>query len=319
MVLIVEEEDDEKQVTPPPSSSKNEDGAKVKVVEKEKEDLTGSSGGGGGGAADVGQDADEEGWETASEGREDYEEASEGGDDENESDSESGIKKNVEGGNGNGESDHVPSTPKGSGCNEVLELGNKLSEVNVEEVRKQGLEVANAAKAEGNALYGEKRFVEALQAYDRGLRACELKESEEDPAVKEIRAILYSNRAACFIGLDNSDSAVKECSKALELNPAYMKALVRRAQAREKLTNYEEAMADWNKLLEVDPGNALARSALRTLAPLAEEKREKLKAEMLGKLKEAGNSILGHFGMSVDNFKTVQDPNTGSYSIQFQR
>ena len=38
-----------------------------------------------------------------------------------------------------------------------------------------------------------------------------------------------------------------------------------------------------------------------------------------GKLKEMGNSVLGRFGMSVDNFKTVKDPNTGSYSISFQR
>lgn len=38
-----------------------------------------------------------------------------------------------------------------------------------------------------------------------------------------------------------------------------------------------------------------------------------------GKLKEMGNSILGRFGMSVDNFKTVKDPNTGSYSVQFQK
>lgn len=37
-----------------------------------------------------------------------------------------------------------------------------------------------------------------------------------------------------------------------------------------------------------------------------------------GKLKEMGNSILGRFGMSVDNFKAVKDPNTGSYSVSFQ-
>ncbi|THG03692.1 hypothetical protein TEA_018364 [Camellia sinensis var. sinensis] len=36
-------------------------------------------------------------------------------------------------------------------------------------------------------------------------------------------------------------------------------------------------------------------------------------------LKEMGNSVLGRFGMSIDNFKAVQDPNTGSYSISFQR
>jgi len=37
------------------------------------------------------------------------------------------------------------------------------------------------------------------------------------------------------------------------------------------------------------------------------------------KLKDMGNSVLGRFGMSVDNFKAVKDPNTGSYSISFQR
>ena len=38
-----------------------------------------------------------------------------------------------------------------------------------------------------------------------------------------------------------------------------------------------------------------------------------------GKLKELGNSVLGKFGMSLDNFKAVQDPATGSYSINFQQ
>lgn len=36
-----------------------------------------------------------------------------------------------------------------------------------------------------------------------------------------------------------------------------------------------------------------------------------------GKLKDLGNTVLGKFGMSVDDFKAVKDPNTGSYSISF--
>jgi hypothetical protein len=36
-----------------------------------------------------------------------------------------------------------------------------------------------------------------------------------------------------------------------------------------------------------------------------------------GKLKDLGNSLLGKFGMSLDNFKAEQDPATGGYSIKF--
>ncbi len=38
-----------------------------------------------------------------------------------------------------------------------------------------------------------------------------------------------------------------------------------------------------------------------------------------GKLKELGNTVLGKFGMSLDNFKADKDPNTGSYSINFKQ
>jgi hypothetical protein len=40
---------------------------------------------------------------------------------------------------------------------------------------------------------------------------------------------------------------------------------------------------------------------------------------MLDKLKGLGNSLLGNFGLSLDNFKAVKDEKTGSYSISFQR
>jgi hypothetical protein len=34
-------------------------------------------------------------------------------------------------------------------------------------------------------------------------------------------------------------------------------------------------------------------------------------------LKGFGNSLLGRFGLSLDNFKAEQDPATGSYNLQF--
>lgn len=49
------------------------------------------------------------------------------------------------------------------------------------------------------------------------------------------------------------------------------------------------------------------------------EQQEKQMAEMMSQLKGFGNTILGKFGLSLDNFKMEKDPNTGSYSIQFNQ
>ncbi|CAH8355680.1 unnamed protein product [Eruca vesicaria subsp. sativa] len=172
---------------------------------------------------------------------------------------------------------------------------------------------ANEAKVEGNSLFVNGLYDEALSKY---LLALEL--VQEFPECIELRAICYLNRGVCFLKLGKYEETIKECTKALELNPTYTKALVRRAEAHEKLEHFEEAVGDLKKILELDPSNDQARKVVRRLEPLAAEKREKMKEEAITKLKEMGNSILGRFGMSVDNFKAVKDPNTGSYSLSFQ-
>lgn len=40
---------------------------------------------------------------------------------------------------------------------------------------------------------------------------------------------------------------------------------------------------------------------------------------MMSKFKDLGNTLLGKFGMSLDNFKAEKDPATGGYSIKFQQ
>ncbi|CAL0324428.1 unnamed protein product [Lupinus luteus] len=185
---------------------------------------------------------------------------------------------------------------------------------NSEELIQKGLAQANERKLEGNKFFGEGKYEEALSQYELALQV-----APDVPSSVEVRSICHSNRAVCFLKLGKYEDTIKECAKALELNPVYVKALVRRGEAHEKLEHYDEAIADMKKIIEVDPSNDQAKKVIRRLEPLAAEKREKMKEEMIGKLKEMGNSVLGRFGMSVDNFKAVKDPNTGSYSISFQR
>ncbi|CAM8938759.1 unnamed protein product [Rhodiola kirilowii] len=183
-----------------------------------------------------------------------------------------------------------------------------------EALKQKALEQANEAKVGGNKLFVEGQYEEALLQYELALQI-----APDMSSSVELRSICHSNRGTCFSKLGKYEDTIKECKKALELNPNYMKALIRRADAYEKLEHFEEAIADLNKIIELDPSNNQARITKRRLEPLAAEKREKMKEEMIAKLKDMGNSVLGRFGMSIDNFKTVQDPNTGAYSVQFQK
>uniref|UniRef100_A0A7S2HBJ7 Tetratricopeptide repeat protein 1 n=1 Tax=Helicotheca tamesis TaxID=374047 RepID=A0A7S2HBJ7_9STRA len=137
------------------------------------------------------------------------------------------------------------------------------------------------------------------------------------PHAKQL-SIYHCNRAACLLHLrERDDEAISDCTIAILLNPSYTKALLRRMTAYENIDDTESALKDAQAAYKLEPTNANARKNVVRLEKLEQERMEKLKEETMGKLKDLGNSILGNFGLSLDNFNAVQDPNTGSYSISF--
>jgi tetratricopeptide (TPR) repeat protein len=163
---------------------------------------------------------------------------------------------------------------------------------------------------------------------------------EVSPPCKEIQDLIeiasacLSNRGACHLKQGSFAEVVTDCSLSLRHKPKYVKALQKRAEACERLghkameTNdsvegsgkLQMAVDDLKSLVELDPSNASThRLALYRLEPELARQTEKMKDEMIDKLKGFGNFLLGKVGLSLDNFKTQKDPVTGSYNIQFQQ
>ncbi|KAK9502144.1 hypothetical protein O3M35_012732 [Rhynocoris fuscipes] len=166
-------------------------------------------------------------------------------------------------------------------------------------------------KKVGNEQYKSSQFREAIVTYTLAIRTCPFSCSKE-------RAILYANRGAAKLSMSLTESAIDDCSKAIELDGDYVKALLRRAQLYEKADKLDEALADYKRVLEIDSSNKEAIVANMRLPPIINERNEKLKAEMLGKLKDLGNMVLKPFGLSTNNFQMVPNE-SGGYSINFKQ
>ncbi|RLW13231.1 hypothetical protein DV515_00000439 [Chloebia gouldiae] len=86
-------------------------------------------------------------------------------------------------------------------------------------------------------------------------------------------AAVYNNKAQAEIKLQDWDNALEDCEKVLDMEPGNIKALMRRATVHSHLQNYQTAIEDLNKVLSVEPENTMAKKRLLEI----EEKLKSLK------------------------------------------
>ncbi|KAL2747199.1 mitochondrial import receptor subunit TOM70 [Vespula maculifrons] len=99
------------------------------------------------------------------------------------------------------------------------------------------LEKAQKFKDEGNVHFKMGKYDEAIALYNNAIDACPKSNKEE-------LAIYYQNRAAAYEHLRKYSAVKADCTKALELNPRYAKAFLRRARALEHSNDLEHALED---------------------------------------------------------------------------
>uniref|UniRef100_A0A8C5E1A6 RNA polymerase II-associated protein 3 n=1 Tax=Gouania willdenowi TaxID=441366 RepID=A0A8C5E1A6_GOUWI len=114
-------------------------------------------------------------------------------------------------------------------------------------------EKAVAEKEKGNALFKEGKYDDAIECYTRGMGA--------DP----YNPVLPTNRATAFLRLKKFAVAESDCNLAIALDGNYLKAFARRAAARFALKKYEEALEDYEMVLQLDPENTEAQKEVMNL------------------------------------------------------
>lgn len=176
----------------------------------------------------------------------------------------------------------------------------------------KNLQVALQHKLKGNNCYKAKCYDDALNEYEIAMKYCPNNDVE-------CLSILYSNQAACYIAMEQYELAVEACGTSLEFNDKWIKSYWRRAESYRNLEKYYDAQCDLKTILEIEPNNKFATSALSEIEPLVREQFEQQKQEVMQKLTTFANWGLGKIGLSTDNFEWVQpDPNNpNNWNIKF--
>jgi tetratricopeptide (TPR) repeat protein len=89
-------------------------------------------------------------------------------------------------------------------------------------------------------------MAEAVRLYGLAIESC-------PPEEKEDLAIFHNNLGIAFNKIDKKLQAKGEFSKAIETNENYAKPLWHRMNLLKEEGEYDKALADANKIIEIDP------------------------------------------------------------------
>uniref|UniRef100_A0A8D0A0S3 Unc-45 myosin chaperone B n=1 Tax=Sander lucioperca TaxID=283035 RepID=A0A8D0A0S3_SANLU len=120
-------------------------------------------------------------------------------------------------------------------------------------------------KDEGNKHFQAGETDKAIECYTKAIKACK---------DKNVLAVIYRNRSACYLKQESYANAASDASKAIDVDAADIKALYRRCQALEKLGKLDMAFKDVQRCATIEPKN---KTFLETLRRLGADIQAKLK------------------------------------------
>lgn len=117
----------------------------------------------------------------------------------------------------------------------------------------------------GNDYFVKGEYLKATEKYAKALRYLDevLDTSAIHQSLKDKQVACNSNMAMCFIKLAKWSECKQAASAAIAIDSSNAKALFRRGCAFLETKDYEEARADFKRVLAVEPGNADAAAKLQ--------------------------------------------------------
>ncbi|XXH03509.1 hypothetical protein Hte_009914 [Hypoxylon texense] len=155
-----------------------------------------------------------------------------------------------------------PKAPTVEPTDELPEINETtVATFSDEQRREYALQLKNA----GNKAYGSKDYPKAIDLYTKAI----LCKSD---------SIFYSNRAACYNALSLWEKVVEDTTAAINLDPTYVKALNRRANAYEHLSQFSESLLDYTASCIIDEfrTESSTNAVERLLKKVAEQKAEEI-------------------------------------------
>ena len=150
-------------------------------------------------------------------------------------------------------------------------------------------EEAEKARELGNEKFKASDWPAAVEAYSEMT-----KRAPQDPRG-------YSNRAACFIKLLTFPSAVQDCDKAIELDPSFIRAYLRKAQAL-------FAMREYSKCIDVCGAAAEADKDGKNAREIAQQEQKALEAQYSRQAGETEEQTMERIQKDPEIVGILQDP-----------
>uniref|UniRef100_A0A1I8EDH1 peptidylprolyl isomerase n=1 Tax=Wuchereria bancrofti TaxID=6293 RepID=A0A1I8EDH1_WUCBA len=147
------------------------------------------------------------------------------------------------------------------------------------------LNAAEAAKERGTMFFKQGKMRLAAAKYMRVIELLEYEKSLENEAKSKRDALLlagYLNSALVYAKQDETVECIKNCDKALEVDPKCVKALYRKALALQEQNDADEAIIEYKKVLEYEPDNKAAVAQIVACKKKLAEIREKEKKRYKG-------------------------------------